>query len=170
MKIKSILWMAPMILCAVIQAQTPVTVKSSPAADALVHAAQDLTTQQKAYDTALNQARSSMDASNKQLQQKLQDKQKALVDQLKADKKYKDQMAEIDTLTKQLQSLNADASTKFNAQIAPIQNEIGKDQALIGGLISIVRKENGLPESATFDTSTQTWKSAPASPPPPAKK
>ena len=143
-------------------AQTAATVKPSPASDALVHAAQDLATAQKSYDNILNQARSTMDASSKALQQQLNDANKTLLDQLKADKKYKDELAKIDGLQKQMQGLNADASQKFNQNAAPIQNEIGKDKALIDGLIPIVRKENDLPATVTFDTATQKWSNAPA--------
>ena len=151
------LFAAPFFLVSILAVGQTVTVKSSPAVDALNHAAQDLATEQKSFDAILNQARSSMDASNKQLQDKLQELNKALLDQLKADKKYKDQLAAIDAVQKQLSGLNADASQKFNAQVAPIQNEIGKDKALIDGLIPVVRKENNLPDAATFDSVSQKW-------------
>jgi hypothetical protein len=133
------------------------TVKTSPASDALNHAAQDLTVQQKQFDVALQQARSTADASNKALQAKLQELNKTLLDQLKSDKKYKDQLTAIDAVQKQMQGLNQDQTQKFQQEVGPIQNSIGKDKALIEGLIPIVRKENDLPDTATFDQATQKW-------------
>lgn len=144
-----------LVICAV--SMSAQTVKSSPASDALNHAAKDAVTEQQSFDVMLNQAKSSADASNKALQSKLGELNKALLDQLKADKKYKSQLEEIDTVQKQLQTLNQTATQKFQQEAGPIQNAIGRDKALIEGLIPIVRKENDLPDTATYDQSTQKW-------------
>ena len=138
-------------------AQTPVTVKPSPAADALVHAAQDLQTEQKAFDTLLQQARTTAVASQKSLQEEIQKSNTDLLAELRADKKYKDKLAAIDVLQKQLQTVDQQANQKFQTEAAPIQNEINKDKALIDGLTPIVRQENSLPNTATFDLATQKW-------------
>jgi hypothetical protein len=164
--LKITLWAAGVLLYAAIQVsaqQTTVTVKPSPASDTLVHAAQDLETETKAFTNAQHQAQSTYDSDVKALQTKIQELYKTLMDQVRADKRYKGQMDEIDVVQKQMKDHDATASVKFNQSVGPIQNSIGKDRALIDGLIPIVRKENDLPDSATFDTATQKWStSAPA--------
>lgn len=134
-----------------------VAVKPTPASDALVHAAQDLTTEQKSFDTALNQARSTADASQKSIQAEMKKASDDLMVELKADKKYKDKLAAIDVLQKNLQNAGQQAEQKFQQEVGPIQNAIGKDKALIDGLIPVVRQENGLADTATFDSATQKW-------------
>lgn len=139
------------------QSPTPVVVKSSPASDALVHAAQELATQQKSYDTILNQARSGMEANQKTLQADIQKANADLLAELKADKKYKDKLDAIDALQKKLNTVGEQAGQKFQQDAGPIQNVINTDKAVIDGLIPVVRKENDLPPTATFDSATQTW-------------
>lgn len=134
-----------------------VVVKSSPASDALIAAAKEATEEQKSFDTALQQARSSLDSSQKQLSTQLQDAQKDLNEKLKADKKYAPMLANIETMQKQLADLQSQAQNKFAQSSAPISNKIAVDKTLIDGLVPIVRKENGLSDTATFDPATQKW-------------
>lgn len=135
-----------------------ITVKSSPAEDALVQAAKDLSAEQQTVNTARQQAINSLNASQKDLQQQLQATQKELTDKLKADKHYAPLMDKIDTLQKQLQEAGAQAQQEFNQKAGPIRSKMNTDSALIIGLIPVVRKENGLPDTAIFDPVTQTWK------------
>lgn len=137
--------------------QTPVIVKPSPASDALVKIAQDLQTQQKSFDVILQQAQSTATSNQKQLQTDIQKANTDLLAELKADKKYKDKLAAIDTMQKQLNTVAQTAQQKFQQDTGPIQTEIAKDKVVIDGLIPIVRKENDLPATATFDPATQKW-------------
>lgn len=142
-------------------ATLPCLAQTSPASEALDHAAKDVATEQKSYDTALMQAKSTLDASMKDLQKQSADLTKSLNDQLAADKKYKPMLDKISVLQKQLQSLSSDASQKFAPTAGPIQNQIATDKALVDGLVPVVRKENGWPDTATYDSATQTWKGIP---------
>lgn len=157
MKMRGILVVFVMALCEIAGAQSP-TVKPTPASETLVKTAKEMATNKVNFQNALNQARTTLDASVKQLQEEVNAKTKAVYDELKADKKYKDKMAEVDTLQKQLAGLNSTQNTKFQTETMPIQQTISKDSALVDGLIPIVRKENDFPDSATFDPETQTWK------------
>lgn len=142
-------------------AQTPATPKASPASEALAHAAKDIGTEQKAFDAALHQAKATLDVSVKDLQKQNADLNKTLNDQIRADKKYKPMFEKIDAIQKQIQALNTDATNKFSQSVGPLNNQIASDKALIEGLEPVVRKENGWPDSATFDVATQTWKGIP---------
>jgi hypothetical protein len=135
-----------------------VTVKGSPAADALVSTAKDLTSEKKSLDTALQQARSSLDLSQKTLRDQLMALQKDLNDKLKADKKYASSLSQMETIQKQMQDAGNAANSKLQQSAGPISAKVAQDQALIDGLIPVVRKENSLPDTATFDVGTQTWK------------
>lgn len=138
-------------------AQTPVTVKSSPASDVLVKTAQDLQTQQKSLDTILTNAKAGLETGQKALQAQINKANTDLLAELKADKKYKDKFAAIDAMQKQLQATTQQAEQKFQQDSGVIQNEVNKDKALIEGLTPIVRQENNLPDTATFDSTTQKW-------------
>lgn len=153
-------------------AQNPVTVKSSPASDVLVKTAQDLQIQQKSLDGILAQAKVGLETGQKALQAQIAKGNADLLTELRADKKYKDKLAAIDAMQKQLATLSQQAEQKFQQDSGPIQNEINKDRALIDGLTPIVRKENDLTEAATFDQATQKWTEPKVTPKPaePAKK
>jgi hypothetical protein len=138
------------------QAPAPVA-KSSPASDALIAAAKEMKEEQKAFDTALTQARSSFDISQKSLLTQIQEAQKDLNDKVKADKKYAPLIEKISTLQKQGQDLQQHAQTQFAQSANPLQSKIASDKALIEGLIPVVRKENGFPDNAAFDPATQNW-------------
>lgn len=146
-------------LSSIVMAQTSdtITVKPSPASDALNRAAQESVTQQKSFDAILSQARVAADTSQKSLQTEIQKANADLLAELKADKKYKDKLAAIDVLQKGLQTAGQKAEQKFVQDAGPLQNEIGKDKLLIEGLIPVVRKENDFPPTANFDTATQKW-------------
>jgi hypothetical protein len=137
--------------------QAPVTVKPSPASDALVTAAKEMTDSQNAFDTALQQARNGLEMTQKSLANQLQAAQKDLSDKLKSDKKYAPALANIETIQKQLNDLQNKTQQNFTQSSAPIQNKIAINKTLIDGLIPIVRKENNLPDTATFDASSQKW-------------
>jgi len=137
--------------------QAPVTVKPSPASDALNNAAKDFQAEQKAFDNALQQARFASDLSQKQLVDQLQALNKKIYDQLHQDKHYKPMLDQIDTVQKQLQALQQTSEANFQKEAGPIQAKSQSDKALIDGLIPVVRKENGLPDTQTYDPVTQTW-------------
>lgn len=145
------------LLAVSLHAQTPVTVKPSPAVTALTDASKSIVTEQKAYDQGVQQARSTLDASQKQLNDQLTKLLKDLDDQLKVDKKYKPTLDQIATIRTQLNNLGQAAQEKFNTSVGVIGNKLNADKALIGALIPIVRKENDLSDAAVFDTVTQTW-------------
>lgn len=134
-----------------------VAIKPSPASEALIAAARSIQEEQKSLTEAFNQARSTLDLNQKTLQQSLTKSQNDLAAQLKQDKKYKDEMAQIDVLGKQIQDAGNKAQEDFQTKARPLQSQLASNTALLNGLLSVVRKENGLPDSATFDTATQTW-------------
>lgn len=135
-----------------------VTVKSSAAEDALVQAAKDLQADQQTITQLIAQARATSDSEQKDLQQQIAAKNQALLEKLRADKKYKPFLDELDGLQKQLQQEQVHLQETFGPRIQAAQVKIQQDQALVNGLIPVVRKENGLPDSAVFDAATQTWK------------
>lgn len=138
-------------------AQTVVTVKASPASDALVSSAKEMTDEQKSFDTAIQKARTSLESNQKTLASQLQSVQKDLNDKLKADKKYAPMLASIENLQKQLADMQTQAQQKFAQSSGPISSKIATDKALIDGLTPVVRKENDLPDTAQFDSAKQTW-------------
>lgn len=134
-----------------------VTAKPSPASDALNAAAKEHITEQKAYDAALQEARATLDSTSKDLQKQLVDLNKSLNEQVRADKKYKPLIDKIDAIDKQLQSAQQDVQKKFSDRVGPISRALNTDGAMVSGLIPVVRKENGWPDTAAYDESTQTW-------------
>jgi hypothetical protein len=132
--------------------------KSTPASDALVAAAKDKIGEQKALDNAMQQAKSSFDQSQKSLTAAHDALQKKLRDQLKADKKYADLIGQLETIEKQASEAGQEASNNFRKIAGPLNAKVADNSAVIQSLIPIVKKENGFPDSATFDEATQTWK------------
>jgi hypothetical protein len=145
-------------LAEVALSQAPPTIKPSPASDTLNQTAKDLQVEQKSLDTVLQNAKATLDASNKQLQDAYNAKQKALLDDLKADKKYAPRVKEIETIVEQIKTAGSDAQNKFYAAAGPIQTKVNSDKALIEGLVKVVRSENKLPDAVVYDPATQTWK------------
>lgn len=140
------------------------TVKPSPAEEALNRAAKDAAADQKAFDTALEQAKVSLEAQAKDLQKQNVELNQQLNTQLRADKKYKPMFDKIVAIQKQMATLNTDAGNKFQQSVGSIQNNINSNRALVRGLEPIVRQEHGWPATATYDAATQTWKGIPAPP------
>lgn len=140
--------------------QTPVTVKDSPALTALLRASKDSQSEQKAYDDALHQAKSSLDSDQKALTEQLTKLSKELHDKLALDKKYKGDLDQISTIETQLKNLGQDAQNKFSAKAGAISSQLNSDRILVQELVPIVRKENNLPDSVSFDDKTQTWSDA----------
>lgn len=135
----------------------PVDVKSTPASDALVAAAKESKTERDSIETIRQQAISTLQSSQKSLGDELTSTQKQLTEDLNKDKKYKPMVDKIADLQKKIQDLGQTASAKFNKDTGEIQVKIASDNALINGLVPIVKKENGLPDDAVFDQNTQKW-------------
>lgn len=133
---------------------TTIAVKSSPAEDSLVSMAKQNTDAQKAINDIFQQAKASLDAKNKPIQDEMKSrsaKYQAEIDKLNA---------KIADGNKDLQAqLNANAQAAqqdFQQKTAIFQKEAVSDQTL-QVLEGIVRKEADLPASATFDAGTQQW-------------
>lgn len=146
-----------------------ITIKPSPANDSLVSAAKDSIENTKKLNDALQQAKSGLDMSQKSLSDAYAAKSKELTEELKNDKKYAGKLKELDTISKQLSDSTSQAQEKFKAYAQPLQQKVAVDNALVDGLVPVVRKENNLPDSATFDPATQTWSEPKASTPAAAK-
>ena len=138
-----------------------VQVKDTPASQSLVQLAKDQEADQKHLNDIFQQARSSLDSNNKALQDELTKSQKALDDKLKADKKYRDDLAHIADIQSQITNAGTKAQQAFQQSIGPIQQKLNMASAQVQGLIPVVRKENGLPDTATFDMATQKWTNPP---------
>jgi hypothetical protein len=144
-----------LVIGAVAFAQTP---KQSPASDTLITTAKQLQVDKMQRDNLFNQARTTMDASAKTLQKEYDDASKALRDKLKLDKKYADDIKHIESIQAQMNDLSNTARDKYSKEANPLSQKIASEEALINGLIPVVRKENSMPDTATFDPATQTWK------------
>jgi predicted RNase H-like nuclease (RuvC/YqgF family) len=152
------------------QPTTPtLTPKSSPAAESLAQMAKDQTEDQKHLNDIFQQARHNLDANQKALNDELAKTQQALEAKLKADKHYKDDLEHIDGLKKQIQDGSSKAQNDFMKSVGPIQQKLQTESVQVQGLIPVVRKENGWPDTATFATDTQKWTDA-AKPAPVAEK
>lgn len=136
----------------------PLQVKSSPASESLNQAAKDYQSEKTVVDTSLQQARSALENSQGGLTKQLQAAQKELNDEIQSDKKYKAMFDKIRDLQKQIDNATATAQAQFNQKVGPVQSKMNSDKALMDGLIPIVKKENSLPDTATYDSVTQTWK------------
>lgn len=154
---RGILVVFVMALCEIGAAQSP-TPKPSPALDSLVSTAKEVAQEKKSFQTILDQARSIIDSSAKQLSDQLSLKNKELLEELKKDKKFGPKLAELETIQKQMSSLSDGQNKKFQAETGPIQQKISVDNAVVGGFVPVVRKENGWSDDTIFDVETQTWK------------
>ena len=153
-------------------AQSPVAVKDSAASQVLNQTAKEHAADQAAFNTKLQQARYSLDQSNKDLQKQIQDLQKTLQDKLKADKHYKDLLDQIDALQKKFNENSQRANEAFQRSLAGLPQKIQTENAQMQSLIDVVRKENNLPADATYNEEKQIWTITPAKnePPKTAKK
>jgi predicted RNase H-like nuclease (RuvC/YqgF family) len=139
-------------------ASAQITVKPTPAADALNHAASDFQKENKSLEDLVHQAQFGGGQNAQTLQKEMMDLSNKLHVELLADKKYKGEVEAIDKVQTQLKDLQKTTQEKFNQESAPIQQAMATDNALIDGLIPIVRKENGFSDGAEYDRATQTWK------------
>jgi len=143
-------------------ADTPKTdvispVKSSAANDVLIELSKSETADKAALDAKLQQARGGLDATTKSISDQIQTKAKSLDDQIKNDKKYKPLLKEIANLQKGLSEAQSKANQAYQAAVGPLSQKLQTETAQVDGLIKVVKKENGLPDNATFDVSTQKW-------------
>lgn len=135
-----------------------VVVKQTPASDALTQAAKEAQSEQKSYDTALQQGKLALTAEQKTPLSDLAAAQADLDTKLKSDKKYKPLLDRIAMIEAQLKTLTQAAQTKFATTIGPVQGRLALDKAAMDALVPIVRKENALADSVKYDENTQTWK------------
>jgi Skp family chaperone for outer membrane proteins len=134
-----------------------VAIKDTPASQSLVALQKKLAADQQAFTTAFQQARTTLDQNLKALNDELAKQQKVLHDQEASDKKYRPLLDKIDDLQKQIATAQETAQKKFNAEISTVQQNIGIEQAQIQALVPVVRRENDLPDGATFSIDTGKW-------------
>lgn len=139
------------------------TAKSTPASDALGELARDQTADQAALNTKLQQAKYSLDQSNKALGDQIQTVQKDLMAKLNQDKKYKPMLDQIADLQKKLNENQTNASNAYQKDAGPLVQRVQSETAQVQGLIPVVKKENGFPDNATYSVETQKW-TVPAAP------
>jgi Skp family chaperone for outer membrane proteins len=137
-------------------AQT-LTPKPSPALDTLNQAAKDVNTDQSNLNTLIQQARASLDQNQKAITDELTKIQKGVNDDLAKDKKYKDRLDKMQSLQKQLQDLGAKANNELNRNGGAIQQKLQGEQAVMTGLIPVIRKENGWADTVQYNSATQQW-------------
>jgi hypothetical protein len=135
------------------QATTDLTVKSSPSQDALVDVAKKNADVSKVINDLLQQARTALDVKNKPVMDAITAKSAKW--QVKIDADTKDLKAQL--------KVNGDAATvEFQQKVGALQNQVAPVQTL-QTLENIVKKEQGLPDNATFDEQRQVW-TVPAKP------
>ena len=161
------------ILVVPLHCQTPpkpmdVAIKDTPASQSLIELSKKYVADNQTFQTARQQAISTLDQKVKVLQDELAKQQKALHDQEASDKKYKPMIDRIDDLQKQIADAGADANKKFAAEIGTVQQNIGVELAQINALISVVKSENSLSADAQYATDTQKWTVPSKTPAPPA--
>ena len=138
--------------------KTPdIVVKDTPASQALIEAAKSQAADQTVFNTKLQQAQYTLDASNKALTEQINAANKDLNDKLKADKKYKPLIDKLTDLQKQLSDNGTKATTSFTQEVAPLQQKIQTESSTIQALLPVVQKENGLPKTVTFDPTSNKW-------------
>jgi Skp family chaperone for outer membrane proteins len=140
-----------------------ITAKSSPAADALVAAAKEAAEGQKSLDVIIKDISAQLTAAQKSDQDQIVALKKSLDEKLKADKKYKPLIDQLDVLQTDLNSSQQKFQVMFNQKAGPVQQKVATDNALVQGITPVVRKENGFSPDTVFDVATQTWK-APVKP------
>lgn len=136
---------------------TDITVKVTPASSKLIEAAKETSDNIKNFNKALDTAKNTQAQAQKDNQKQIETLSKELNDKLKADKKYKPYLDQLQVLSKAQQDSGTKAQADFNRSVQPIQQKIAQDSALIQGLIPIVREENSLPDTTSFNLETQKW-------------
>jgi hypothetical protein len=124
-----------------------ITVKGSPTEDALVDIAKKNADTTKVVNDLLQQARTALDAKNKPIIDEI--KEKSAKWQAKIDADTKDLQA-------QLKKNSDDATAAFQQKVGTLQGQVVPAQTL-QTLEGIVKKEQGLPDNATFDEQKQVW-------------
>lgn len=133
------------------------TPKDSSAQQLLVSTSKDHQTQQAAWETARQQAQASYDNDKKNLLAEAQKQEQALVTRLRVDKHYKDDVAKLDTIQKQLEELDATYTKKFGDAQAPTIQKIATDSVEIQAYEKTVRDENKWPATARWDEKSGKW-------------
>lgn len=112
---------------------TEITVQTSVAETSLLDLYKDLSDKKTALNTTFQQARASLDSKNKPIQEK------------------------IDPLQKQLQANNDEAIKNFQTAAQPLQSDIVRDSAQVDVMVKLIKKEQKLPDNATFDLNSGKW-------------
>ena len=137
--------------------KTDVVIKDTPASEALLQFAKDQTADQTAFNTKVQQANFTLNQNNKALQDQIAAANKDLLEKLRADKKYKPLLDNIDNLNAELATTGQKVRDDFSKDAGPLQQKLNFETDEVKTLIPVVRKENGLPDDATFDTSSGKW-------------
>jgi hypothetical protein len=124
-----------------------ITVKSSPAEDALIAQAKQAESTASTINTLLQQARTELDAKNKPLIDEMKTRSKKWQDKIEAENK---------DLVSKINANNADAINKFQKETAALQSQAVSPQTLTT-LENIVRTEQNLPADAIFDSAKRVW-------------
>jgi hypothetical protein len=142
----------------IVFAQTEVPVGKSTTQEALVRMAKESVEAQKAKDDLLAKARTALETKDKPLVDQIKVKAKPTQD--KIDAYVKVWQAKIDADTKDLRAAvdknNKEAEAEYQKQVAPFDAKILSPQTL-KTLEDIVKKEQLLPDDATFDPVKQVW-------------
>lgn len=133
------------------------TPKDSPAAQTLNQLAKDKLSDQKAFDSKLQQARFELDKTQKDMSTQLQSLQKELNDKLREDKKYKPLLDQIADTQKNLNESQNVAAGTFQKESGSLSSKVNMEANQIEGLIPVVRKENNFPDNSVYDPATQKW-------------
>jgi predicted RNase H-like nuclease (RuvC/YqgF family) len=139
------------------EAPTTITVNDTPASEELAQLVKDQAADKAAFDTKVQQANFTYDQNTKALKNQITAAQKDLNDKLTADKKYKPLLDNITNLQKQLTDNGSKIQADFNKEAGPLQQKLNLEANEIQGLIPVVKKENNLPDNATFDPVTGKW-------------
>lgn len=134
-------------VCSVHSQTKTFSVKSTPAEQALESLAKQSAAAQTAVNAMLEQAKKDLAAKNQPLLDQI--KAKAAKWQAKIDADTKDLRAQVD-------ANNKAADAEFQKKVAGLQVQL-VDPKTITTLEDVVKKEQGLPADATFDTQTQQW-------------
>jgi seryl-tRNA synthetase len=135
----------------------PVVVQSSAAEDELISVAKAETADKAALDSKLQTARGELDSVTKTLSDEIQATGKTLNDEIKADKKYKPLLDKIADLQTKLKDAQTKVQTEFQSSAGVLQQKVSTEDAQVQALTKVVKKDSGLPDSATFDVATQKW-------------
>ena len=122
--------------------------------------AKDQTADQTAFNTKVQQANFTLNQNNKALQDQIAAANKDLLEKLRADKKYKpllDNIDNIDNLNAELATTGQKVRDDFSKDAGPLQQKLNFETDEVKTLIPVVRKENALPDDAVFDTASGKW-------------